>query len=80
MDFEWDEAKADGNRAKHGIDFGVATEVFDDPERLIAIDPRSYGEGAVSGGRHRSRKTASGRLYNAWRCVPHHQCKEGELP
>jgi uncharacterized DUF497 family protein len=25
MEFEWDEAKADSNRVKHGIDFRVAS-------------------------------------------------------
>jgi uncharacterized protein len=29
-DFEWDEAKAQSNLAKHGISFEVATLVFDD--------------------------------------------------
>jgi uncharacterized DUF497 family protein len=44
MEFEWDEAKADSNRVKHGIDFRVAIEIFDDPRSLTVIDPRSYGE------------------------------------
>ncbi len=29
MEFEWDEAKRESNLAKHGIDFGVAIELFD---------------------------------------------------
>lgn len=35
MDFEWDTAKADANLAKHGVDFGGARQVFDDPDVLI---------------------------------------------
>lgn len=31
MDFEWDEAKREINRRKHGIDFKTATKVFLDP-------------------------------------------------
>jgi uncharacterized protein len=44
MDFEWDTAKADANLAKHGVDFGGARQVFDDPDVLITADPRVYGE------------------------------------
>ncbi len=29
MEFEWDEAKRQSNLVKHGIDFGVAIELFD---------------------------------------------------
>ncbi len=29
--FEWDSVKANGNLAKHGVRFEVATRVFDDP-------------------------------------------------
>jgi uncharacterized DUF497 family protein len=28
MNFEWDEAKREANRKKHGIDFTTATKVF----------------------------------------------------
>ena len=28
MEFEWDAAKAAGNRRKHGVSFDEATEVF----------------------------------------------------
>jgi hypothetical protein len=44
MDFEWDDAKAEANRAKHGIDFAAAVEIFGDPDRLLRLDPRPYGE------------------------------------
>lgn len=45
MEFEWDRAKADGNRRKHGIRFELAAEVFTDPRRLETSDDREgYGE------------------------------------
>ena len=31
MEFEWDSAKAQANRKKHGIDFRTAAKVFMDP-------------------------------------------------
>lgn len=33
--YEWDQKKADGNLAKHGIDFVDATAAFSDPNSLI---------------------------------------------
>ena len=45
MQFEWAEAKAAGNLAKHGVDFEDALRVFLDPRRLVAEDDRrAYGE------------------------------------
>jgi hypothetical protein len=45
MDFEWDDAKAEANLAKHGIDFVDAARVFLDPRRLEVLDERrNYGE------------------------------------
>ena len=45
MDFEWDRAKAEGNRRKHGVRFEVAVEVFSDPRRYEFLDDREfYGE------------------------------------
>jgi hypothetical protein len=45
MDFEWDDAKAEANLAKHGVDFVDAARVFDDPRRLEVLDDRrDYGE------------------------------------
>jgi len=44
MEFEWDPAKANGNLAKHGVDFGGATRVFDDSNVLTDADPRIYSE------------------------------------
>jgi uncharacterized DUF497 family protein len=34
MEFEWDEAKADANESKHGVDFTDAMTVFADPLSL----------------------------------------------
>jgi uncharacterized protein len=39
MDFEWDSAKEQANRKKHGLDFQTATKVFLDPY-AIEFDDR----------------------------------------
>jgi hypothetical protein len=45
MDFEWDENKNQSNLTKHGISFGEARAVFDDPNLLTFEDDRfAYGE------------------------------------
>lgn len=42
--FEWDDAKAASNAAKHGVRFEVAVHVFDDPMRVdLADDRKDYG-------------------------------------
>ncbi len=44
-DFEWDEAKAAANYAKHGVSFGRAWLVFSDPFGIAEYDDRDdYGE------------------------------------
>lgn len=43
--FEWDDAKAAENYAKHGVDFETARQVFRDPFAVEQIDDReNYGE------------------------------------
>ncbi len=43
--FQWDEAKAAKNYAKHGVTFESARHVFKDPFALEQIDDReNYGE------------------------------------
>lgn len=37
-DFEWDAAKDEANRSKHGIGFELAQRAFLDPLRVIAED------------------------------------------
>lgn len=45
MLFEWDEAKNKRNLEKHGIDFNDAITIFDDDDRIEAVDGRNdYGE------------------------------------
>lgn len=45
MKYQWDEAKRASNIEKHGIDFVDAALVFDDNERIEAVDDRqNYGE------------------------------------
>ena len=39
MNFEWDEAKADGNLAKHGVSFQEAATVFRDALSQTGQDP-----------------------------------------
>lgn len=39
MDFEWDEAKAESNRVKHGVTFTEAMTVFADPLSVTGYDP-----------------------------------------
>jgi uncharacterized protein len=44
-DFEWDEAKATENYAKHGVSFELATKVFKGPFAIERLDDREdYGE------------------------------------
>ena len=44
-DFEWDEAKATANYAKHGVSFRRARLVFADPFGIAEYDDRDdYGE------------------------------------
>jgi uncharacterized DUF497 family protein len=38
LEFEWDEAKATSNLAKHGVSFGEALTVFDDSLAAIFDD------------------------------------------
>jgi uncharacterized DUF497 family protein len=39
-DYEWDEAKAEANLAKHGVSFDEAAAALDsDPDELAALDP-----------------------------------------
>jgi uncharacterized DUF497 family protein len=40
MRFEWDDAKAQFNAAKHGVTFDQAITAFDDPYGLIAPDEK----------------------------------------
>ena len=48
-DFEWDEAKAADNFAKHGVSFKTAIRVFDDAFAIERLDDRErYGEDRCS--------------------------------
>ncbi len=45
MRFEWDKAKAESNKQKHGLEFEEAVSVFDDPTSRLFDDPQhSYLE------------------------------------
>lgn len=45
-EFEWDDAKALGNLAKHGVPFAYATRVFLDPA-AIDFDASRPGDGEI---------------------------------
>jgi uncharacterized DUF497 family protein len=44
MDFEWDNAKEQANRQKHGLDFRTAAKVFVDPYVIEFDDLDAAGE------------------------------------
>ena len=44
MKFEWDSDKDAANRRKHGLSFGLATAVFNDPYHLSIQDRHEDGE------------------------------------
>jgi uncharacterized DUF497 family protein len=41
--FQWDDAKAESNYRKHGVDFETATEAFADPFAIERSDPFRAG-------------------------------------
>ena len=44
-DFEWDDAKAEANFQKHGVEFQTATKAFNDAYGIDEVDDSvSYGE------------------------------------
>jgi uncharacterized DUF497 family protein len=54
MDFEFDPAKSEANKAKHGIDFHEAMALWDDESRLeiparTTDEPRSMVIGRIAG-------------------------------
>jgi uncharacterized DUF497 family protein len=44
VDFEWDGAKEQSNRKKHGVDFRTAARVFLDPHAIEFDDRGAAGE------------------------------------
>lgn len=80
MQFEWDEAKASANKAKHGVGFRDAASIFDGPiierpdirrdygeERLIAIGVCDEKVLRVVF----TKRGASIRVISAWRASSH---------
>ena len=48
LSFEWDEGKASGNLAKHGVSFSEASTAFADPLSRTIPDPlHSHDEGRL---------------------------------
>lgn len=52
--FEWDDAKARANLAKHGISFEDACRVFDDPHALESVTWEDGEERSLTFGRARA--------------------------
>ena len=45
LEFDWNDAKAGENGAKHGVSFEMAKKVFNDPFAIERLDDREdYGE------------------------------------
>jgi uncharacterized DUF497 family protein len=44
--FQWDPRKAASNLDKHGVDFGDAVAVFEDPRALTMPDPHPTKNGS----------------------------------
>ena len=44
MQFEWDEAKAEANLAKHAVTFDEALTCFYDPDQVAFYDPEHSGD------------------------------------
>ena len=59
LDFDWDDAKAASNLAKHGVAFAYATRVFLDPY-AVDIDASKPGDGEV---RRKAVGKIEGRLF-----------------
>jgi hypothetical protein len=43
--FEWDDAKAESNYRKHGVDFETATEAFADPFAIERVESSAARDG-----------------------------------
>jgi uncharacterized DUF497 family protein len=49
LEFEWHDAKAQGNFLRHGVGFELAKTVFKDPFAIERVDDRNdYGEERLS--------------------------------
>jgi len=44
MEFDWDSAKNEANRKKHGIGFDEANHIFDGPRLAWADNRQDYGD------------------------------------
>jgi uncharacterized DUF497 family protein len=82
MEWAWDPRKDAANRAKHGVSFELAAEVFNDPLHLSAPDPHPDGDRWTTLGRvgpvtllvvHTLQEPdlASGRIVSARRATSH---------
>jgi uncharacterized DUF497 family protein len=59
LEFEWDDAKARSNLAKHGVPFAYSTRLFLDPDRVV-FDASHEGDAEV---RQKAVGLIEGRLF-----------------
>lgn len=84
MNFDWDAAKANSNKAKHGVSFNAAARVFLDPSRIEMYDGRDdynedrwatigYADPAVMFVVYTVRDEETIRIISARKAVPYEQ-------
>ncbi|GBU15178.1 hypothetical protein AwPolaro_05560 [Polaromonas sp.] len=89
MNFDWDAAKAQSNKAKHGVSFNAAVRVFLDTGRIEMYDGREnyaeerwatigYADPAVLFVVYTVRNEETIRIISARKAVPHEQKKYRE--
>jgi hypothetical protein len=78
--FEWDQAKAADNLAKHGVSFHEAATVFRDPLSATGPDPDHSleEERFVTFGVSARGSSSGDRLHRARRYNQDHQCQAGD--
>lgn len=55
MEFEWDAKKSEANRAKHGIDFETAKEIWQDENRVEIRAPHPIEDRSIIIGKARNK-------------------------
>ena len=71
-EFEWDDAKARANLAKHGVPFGYAARVFLDPGKVEFEASHEGTPSSTEGGRADRGQAVRGRFHRPRRGLPHH--------
>ncbi len=71
LEFEWDDAKAESNLAKHGVPFAYATQLFLDAQR-VDLDVTRPADGEV---RRKAIGVIEGRLFAVVYTVREGRCR-----